>query len=241
METIKSIFKYAAIAVAIVLVLIILFVLGYAFLPDIFDPAVARLRDLFSSIPPINIQDSQFINFNMDLELPKIEFNFDNIVGGAEGVSPTFHLSGWMIILGIIAMIVACLHPIAGAIVDVVFCVIGGFLSAQTVSIYKDLVANGTTTWKAAGSCFWPLFAIFIIVFLCGLISVIQTFFNDKTTIIKIIGAILLSVIVSAVASLVATLLVLLVLGLGWAGGIYLFLGLAIALSALLALLGITT
>lgn len=224
--------KLIAIILGLLTLLVIITMGAYAFIPDVADPALSKLEALFLSTDFSG--EASFINVSIDLS------DLKGVIGNiAENATPSFNLNVILIIVGIFLMLTAFSHRWWCTIVQLFFIPASGFLAAQVVESFKVLADSSSTSWGAAGSCFWPLMVVFIVLFICAFINVYHTFRKDSDG--ESFGTFLVGLIISAIVAFIFSLLcagvTLLLLGTGWAGVIWIIFTIAAIISLLITVL----
>ena len=177
----------------------------------------------------INIGD---INVNLDIgfELPKFEFDV------ASFEMPTITFNVVFILVALALIILSSFSPIISFISTILFGGVALHFSIQAVTVYKNMVANGSTNWQAACASFGVLFCVYLVVLANGLFGLSGTVFKYATSnaFTNWVLSFFFALLFAAAGALVVSLICLGVLALGWAGGVYL----GFAVAAVIALFG---
>ena len=181
----------------------------------------------------VNVGD---INIKWDIKLELPEFRFDM----QEVSAPTFNSNlpfiSLVVLVAIILIALSHFHPFVSLFTTLLFGSLGMYFSIQTVEVYKNMLANGSTSWNAANSCFGFLFFLFLVVLANSLLGFSYTItklrFNNSFS--SYICGTLIAAAFAAVGSLVASGLCWVILGLGWAGGVYIFFGISFFVATVL-------
>ena len=230
METGKekdSSMKYLFIAI---IALCVCFLVGvFLFAPDAVNTVLDKFSEITSSASEtqlVNISIGDFnINLNGAIELPTFNFNIDV----DEAAIPQFDVSIFIIIAAIIAMIISCSLPVVSLLTTLAFSGVGLYIAIQAVDVYNSMVASGRTTWNAAGSCFLVMFAVLGAIIFNGLLGI------EGTVLQKHVGdaangsalAFIFSLLFAAIGAAFLGGICIVILGLGWFGGIYVVLAIA--------------
>ena len=175
----------------------------------------------------INVGDIN-VNLASGFELPEFEFDV------ASFEMPTLTLNAFFIFAAFALVILSSFSPVISIISTIIFSAVALRFSIQTVSVYNNMVANGASTWEAARSCFGVLFCVYLVVLANGLFGLSGSAFKDafSNAFANCIASIIFAMIFATIGALIVAGICLLLLGLGWAGGIYLGFVVAVLLAA---------
>ncbi len=168
----------------------------------------------------VNVGD---LNLKWDVKFDFPEFQFDT----QEFSVPTLSLNPIvLLIIAFGAVILAGVSykiPSFSLILTVLVSALGFYFSGQTVDVYKNMLANGSTFLDAAGACFGVLFWLYFVVLAIGLLGISSTVMEDQfdNDIYRGVFGAFIAAALAAVGALVASGLCWVILGLGWAGGVY--------------------
>ena len=183
-------------------------------------PTLANMVSDLSHAQFVNINAGNLtVNINNSFELPSLELpqiDFDpNAI-----VMPTFSVSILLILGAALLIILSSISPVISVITTAIFCVVEFKVAMQTIDVYKAMVAQGSTTWQAAGACFGTVFLILLIVAANGLLGFCGNI--SKAVFDNFLGAVICSLITAVIGggllSVAVAGITTLILGFGWAG-----------------------
>lgn len=213
-------------------ILLALFFIGFLIKPEATEEFLSKAPDWIT-----NMKESLSIGDESEARAFDIGSIFDKMVA-IKIPSLTFSIPGCPtpvfsinIIAGIIfvaLMVLSCFFAPISSVTSILVNIFGWIISFRIVDSYKYLVNQGSTSWQAAGSCFWILTILYTVLLFNGLIGFTGVIakkvdINEKNAIelsefcLCVIG----SAFLSFVFALFFNLFNWLIMGLGWAGCLF--------------------
>ena len=103
----------------------------------------------------VNVGDIN-VKWDVKFDLPEFQFNSQEFSAPALDLSLPFIIL--VVVVAVIIIVLSHIYPNTGFFATCLFGGLGAYFSVQTVEVYKNMLANGITSWDAANTCFGFLF-----------------------------------------------------------------------------------
>lgn len=210
--------------IAVIAVCLVALVVLAIFMPDTVFGVLTKFESIAQSVNGTTVaMEDMLLNLSSDFEMPSFKLDLDEIGETIDKIKPTLDISIIIIVAAVIAVIISCFFPPFSIITTGFFIYSAITVTSQTMGVYKELVASGSTNWQAAGACYLALFIALWFMFSASSVGLQGFVFKSSNFFTRLLLSLACALVGGAIFAAALAGLAVVVMGLGWAGGAMLF------------------
>ena len=150
-------------------------------------------------------------------------FDIPSYSFGLAGAAPVISVNLVVIILFIALTIVSYIVPPISLITTLGANLVGCITAIRMIGAFNAERAQGGSTWALASSCFWPLLLMFVVLLFSGCDQWVDVFagLDERRRVSEYLLYSSIFAVIAFVVSFVLSALAWLIMGIGWAGFVF--------------------